>query len=321
MRMLRVVYPLLAAVLLWGCSPQDSRLRGSGTIEAQTVRVSAKTGGEVSQILIDEGSRVEAGDLLARIDSTTLKIRLRQATAGVELAEAQLALLLQGARSEDIRQAEEALTEAEDALRLAADDFARMQALFASGSVTRQQRDEAESRLTAARTRSNSAAAGLDKLQNLARPEEIRAARARLKQAEAAAELLSQEINDCSVRAPSGGYVTQKLVEQGELVSRGLPLFTLADLGTVTLTIYVPEAELARIRLGQTAEVSGDYDPERSLPGKVVYISPLAEFTPKNVQTKEERVKLVFAVKIAVDNPEEYFKPGLPADAVLKEAP
>jgi HlyD family secretion protein len=321
MRTLKAVCALLTGLLLWGCAPRDARLHGSGTIEAQTVRVAAKTGGELLQILVDEGSRVETGDLLARIDSTTLKIRLRQANAGVELAEAQLALLLQGARSEDIRQAEEALTQAEDALRLAADDFARMEALFASGSVTRQQRDEAESRLTAARARSNSAAAGLDKLQNLARPEEIRGARARLKQAEAAAELLAREIEDCSVRAPAGGFITQKLVEQGELVSRGFPLFTLSDLSTVTLTIYVPEAALARVRLGQTAEVSGDYDPERSLPGKVVYISPLAEFTPKNVQTEEERVKLVFAVKIAVDNPEEYFKPGLPADAVLKEAP
>jgi HlyD family secretion protein len=319
MKLPKILCLPLALLCLSACSGSDGRLRGSGTIEAVTVRVAARAGGELLDIPVEEGSYVEAGDLLARIDSTTPDIRLRQARAGVELAEAQLDLVLQGARSEDIRQAEEALTQAEDALRLAQEDFRRMENLLASGSVTRQQHDEAESRLSAARARSNSAAAALRKLENLARPEEVRAARARLKQAEAAVELLEQQVRDCSVRAPSSGYVTQKLAEPGELVAPGTPLFIVADLSRVYLTIYVPEADLARVRLGQAAEVSGDAAPARPLPGRVVYISPLAEFTPKNVQTEEERVRLVFAVKIAVDNPDQTFKPGLPADAVLAE--
>jgi HlyD family secretion protein len=310
---------LFAPLLLLACGQSAGGLRGSGTIEAVTVRVAARTGGEIMEFLVEEGDRVEKGDLLARIDHTRLDIQLRQAEAGVELAEAQLALVLQGARSEDIRQAEETLTQAEDALRLAREDFQRMENLFASGSVTRKQRDEAESRLTAARTRSNSAAAALSKLQNLARPEEIRAGRARLKQAEAALELLKQQIRDADVQAPVAGFVTEKLAEAGELVGPGFPLFVLAELSTVYLTIYVPEGELARVQLNQVAAVSGDADPGRPLEGRVVYISPLAEFTPKNVQTDEERVKLVFAVKIAIENPDQFFKPGLPADAVLAE--
>lgn len=312
---------LLLPLLLLACGKANGGLRGSGTIEAVTVRVAARTGGELVEIPVEEGDRVEKGDLLARTDHTRLDIQLRQAEAGVELVEAQLALVLQGARSEDIRQAEETLTRAEDDLRLAREDFKRMENLFASGSVTRKQRDEAESRLTAARTRSNSAEASLSKLRNLARPEEIRAARARLKQAEAAVELLKQQILEASVRAPRAGFVTEKLAEAGELVSPGFPLFVLSELSTVYLTIYVPEAELARVRLGQAASVSGDADPGKPLEGRVVYISPLAEFTPKNVQTEEERVKLVFAVKIAIENPEMAFKPGLPADAVLSEEP
>jgi HlyD family secretion protein len=321
MKMLRIALLLFSLPLLWACGSKDASLRGSGTIESVTVRVAAKTAGELLEILVEEGSRVEKGDLMARIDHTRVDIQLRQAQAGVELAEAQLALVLQGARGEDIRQAEESLTQAEDTLRLAQEDFQRMETLFAGGSVTRKQRDEAESRLTGARTRSNSAAAALSKLQNLARPEEILAARARLKQSEAAVEMLEQEVLDSSVRAPVPGYVTQQLIETGELAGPGLPLFTISELSRVYLTIYVPEADLARVRLGQAAAVSGDAEEERSLPGRVIYISPLAEFTPKNIQTKEERVKQVFAVKIAVDNPNQFFKPGLPADAVLVEDP
>ena len=167
MKMLKIAALLLLLSLLWACGNGDAGLRGSGTIESVTVRVSAKTAGELLEILVEEGSHVEKGDLMARIDHTRVDIQLRQAQAGVELAEAQLALVLQGARSEDIRQAAEALTQAEDTLRLAQEEFQRMETLFAGGSVTRKQRDEAESRLTGARARSNSAAAALSKLQNL----------------------------------------------------------------------------------------------------------------------------------------------------------
>jgi HlyD family secretion protein len=106
-------------------------------------------------------------------------------------------------------------------------------------------------------------------------------------------------------------------MERGELAAPGMGLFVLTDLRTMKLTIYVPEPDLGKIRLGEQAGISVDSHPRRLFPGTVTYISPIAEFTPRDVQTKDERVKLVYAVRIAVANPEGIFKPGMPADAVL----
>jgi len=123
-------------------------------------------------------------------------------------------------------------------------------------------------------------------------------------------------VRDCAITAPTRGTITLRAVEPGELVGIGTNVVRLTYLDKVKLTIYVNEAELGRIALGEKADVSIDsFDKGRTFPGTVVYISPVAEFTPKNVQTKEERTKLVFAVKMEVANPDGALKPGLPADA------
>jgi multidrug resistance efflux pump len=125
------------------------------------------------------------------------------------------------------------------------------------------------------------------------------------------------ELGRTNLVAPSAGVVLQRLVHEGELAAPGAPLFTLADLDEVTLTVYVPEAELGKVALGQAADVVVDaYD--QSFPGEVSYIASQAEFTPKNVQTQEERVHMVFAVKIRLENPDHLLKPGMPADAVFR---
>ena len=150
------------------------------------------------------------------------------------------------------------------------------------------------------------------------RPEEIVGARARRDGAAAQSELLQKRIRDCTILAPAAGTVTLRAVEPGEFVGMGSNVIRLTALDKVKLTIYVGEAELGRVALGQSADVFIDaFHDKRTFKGIVVYISPSAEFTPKNIQTKEERTKLVFAVKIEVDNPDGALKPGLPADAVL----
>lgn len=315
----------LILVVLAGLSCSANRAKdvisASGTIEAIEVHVASKVTGEVLELAVKEGTRVKPGDRLASIDHATLDIQLRQAEAGVRLAEAQLALLVKGARAEDIRQAEAGLKQAEASLAVAENDARRMRELAKTGSVAPKLGEDAEARLAVASAQRNFAVEALNKVRTLARPEEIRAAEARLAQAQAAADLLGKTIADCTVTAPAGGIVTHKAVEAGELVTAGATVVTLVDLDSVHVMIYITEKELGRVRLGDAAEVKIDAFPDKAFAGTIAYISPEAEFTPKNVQTKEDRVKLVFGVKVEIKNREGLLKPGLPADAVIRVGP
>jgi HlyD family secretion protein len=280
--------------------------------------VAAQIGGRVKELRIDEGSIVRVADTLAVLDSSGPEIQLRQAQAGVDLAQAQLNLLLNGARSEDIAQAEAMVRQAEINWNSAQGDARRADTLFPQGGATRKQKDDADARLAAAEAQLQGAQQGRDKLRQFARPEDIASARARLAQAQAARDLAQRNVNECFVVAPVNGTVTNKVVELGDLAMPGGVIVSLSRLDTVDVMIYVSEKELPNVKLGAAAEVRIDANPRDTFPGKVVYISPTAEFTPKNIQTREDRVKLVFGVKIAIPNPQGMLKPGLPADAAVK---
>jgi len=320
-RMQIIVFAVLAsifAILLLNCGNGDlDVIEASGTIEATEIDISSKVQGEVLYLAVDEGSPVSAGDTIAIIDHETLDIQLAQAEAGVELAGAQLDLLLNGARIEDIRTAEEAVRQAKASLEIAKKDAERMERLLADQSVTQKQRDDAVARLEVTQAAYNSANQTLKKVKNIARPEELAAARAQLKQAEAARDALKKAVRDSHVQSPVSGTVTQTPFETGELVGPGSVLATVNKLDSLDLTIYVTEVELGHVFLNERATVTVDSYPEREFEGSVIYISPEAEFTPKNIQTKEDRVKLVYAVKIRIPNPDHQLKPGMPADAVL----
>ncbi len=314
---------ILIALAGLACSSKAAKgvITASGTIEAIEVDVASKVTGQILELAVDEGARVKAGDLLATVDHATADIQLRQAEAGVRLADAQLALLVKGSRIEDIRQAEAALEQAQATLKVASDDARRMRELVLTGSVTTKQREDADARLTVAEAQAKAASETLSKVRRLARPEEIQAAEARSAQARAAADLLAKTIADCTITAPAGGIVTHKAVEAGELVTPGSTIVTLTELDSVYVMIYVTEMEMGRVRLGDGVEVRIDAFPIKVFPGKVTYISPEAEFTPKNVQTKEDRVKLVFGIKVEIENKDGFLKPGLPADALIRVAP
>ena len=304
---------------LTGCGDgSDGRIEASGTLEATEVRVSAMVPGQIQRIFIREGVDVQAGDTLMVLDQTTLALQWRQARGGVDLAEAQYKLLLNGARPEDLQLAEEALKSAESSFKSANDDYARMKELYAAQSVSRKQFDDAESRFTIAQAQLNSAKQQVQKMQQFARAEDLAAAKARLEQAQAWAGILHKQLDDATILAPVAGTVTHRPVEEGELVGVGTTVATIARLETLNLVIYVNEVDLAKVQVGGGADIVIDAHPDRTFPGKVVYISPLAEFTPKNVQTKEDRTKLVFGVKIEVENGERILKSGMPADAWIR---
>lgn len=293
------------AVLLFSCSERkDNEISASGTIEATDVTVSTKVGGQIVRLYVDEGSAVKVGDTLAVVDPTDYVIQLRQAEANAAALDAQYKLAVRGAREEDIIQAEASF-------RNALEDLRRMEELFAARSITQKQLDDARTRFTIAEQT-------LEKMKRGLRPEEIETARARRDQALAQLEAAKKKLADAYVTAPMEGIITQKAVERGEMVGPGSAIARISHLSKVFLTIYVSEVELGRVKLGQEARVQIDTYPDRHFPGKVIYISPIAEFTPKNVQTKDDRTKLVFGVKIEVENSDGALKPGMPADAVLE---
>ena len=308
-----------AAMTLAGCSDKHAgTIEASGTLEAVEVNVSAKVAGQIQTLFVDEGSIVKSGDTLAILDHATNDIELQQAEAGVDLANAQYQLLVIGTRSEDLRQAEEGLRQSESNYKTAKDDYERIKALYATKSVTKKDLDDAESRYTIAQAMNTSAEQNLQKLRHFARPEDLAAAKARLDQATAAADLLRKQISDAHIIAPVSGTVTHKPVEAGELVSIGTTIATISRLESLNLMIYVGDTELGRVKLGGPADLVIDTYPDKTFPAKVIYISPIAEFTPKNVQTKEDRTKLVFGVKLEVDNKDGILKGGMPVDAYLK---
>ncbi|MGQ9578964.1 MAG: HlyD family secretion protein [Candidatus Aminicenantales bacterium] len=307
-------------ILTPGCrkAAEDNLIRVTGTIESRTARISPRVSGRVLRVLVEEGQTVQPGQPLVELDHEYLDLQLKQAEAAAAAARAQLELLKRGARREDIIQAEQQLKQAAINLEQARNDAGRFRRLYEQGSITQKQKEEAENRLALAEAQYNQTLEALKKIKSLTRPEEIEAAEARLQQAEAAAELIKKNIEDSIIICPVEGVVTEKVVEPGELVNSGATLVTISCLDPVYLWVYVTAEELGRVRLGGRAEVMIDSFPGKSFEGKIVYLSPEAEFTPKNIQTREDRVKLVFAVKIELPNPEGQLKPGLPAGAIIK---
>jgi HlyD family secretion protein len=318
--MKRIVLPLILFSFLFascGDKKDTNIITASGTIESVNVTVSSKLAGQVKLIAVKEGDKVKKGDLLVEIDHELLDIQLRQAEANIEGANAQLKLLISGARKEDIRSAQELVTQAKTNLEQASADRDRMKALYETNTVTKKQYDDAVSRYEITLAQYNSSKENLQKVKNIARPEEIENARANVKRNVASADLLKQNIEDCKIYAPSDGIISKKFVEEGEIVSPSSSLLKISDLQTVNLVIYVLETELAKVKLGQKADIKIDTYKDKNYEGKIIFISPEAEFTPKNIQTQDERTKMVFAVKIEINNPQFELKPGMPADAKI----
>jgi len=318
--MKKTQFLLIPLILLsFNCSNNNdgSFIEASGVIEANSVLLSAKSVGEISSICFEEGSKIKAGDTLLIIDSENLRYQLKQTEGGTLIAQSQLSLLQNGVRKEDIIQAEMMLKQTEVAFEQAKRDFERMDNLFRTNSITKKQLDDANDKLSIASSQFNSANENLKKLKHLARPEEIKQAEGRLQQTLASEELLKKSIRDCYIISPINGFITKMFVRKGETVSMMSSIAKVVDLRVVDLTIYVSESELGLVKLGQTAKIKNDTYPEKEYNGKIIYISPEAEFTPKNIQTKDERTKLVFAVKLRVDNPDFDLKVGMPADAKI----
>lgn len=307
----------LVTVAAAGCR-QDADptvLTASGHVEATDVNVSTKLGGTLEWFPVEEGDRLEAGQELGRFETVDQELALAAARAERDLADAQLRLARAGFRKEEVGEAEAQAARAEVELAAAERELKRFQGLLDAGSGTEKSRDDARTQRDAAARALEAARERLRKLQAGFRREEIDAARARLAATEAGIAQIEQRIADATIRSPSAGVVTEKLAEQGEILAPGTALALVTDLDDARLVAYVGERDLGRLRLDQEVRVTTDDGQSR--PGRIVWISPRAEFTPKNVQTRDERVKLVYKVKIALDNRDGLYKPGMPAEVVV----
>ncbi|MEN8192195.1 MAG: efflux RND transporter periplasmic adaptor subunit [Bacteroidota bacterium] len=309
----------LLIALIIGCSDNNDSdlIEKSGTIETTNIIISSQVTGTIVQINVQEGETIKEGDTLGVVDHEKLGLQLEQAEASLQAATAQLKILKRGAREEDKKQADEVLKQAELNLTQATKNKERMEKLFSSHAITEKQHDDAITAYEVALSKYNTAKHNVRKIKS-ARPEEIERAEANVKKSETTINLIKKSIDDCHIISPISGQVVNGFVEIGESASYMSSLFKISNLNVAELKIYVTEKELALVKHGQSAKVSIDAFDDKNFEGKVVFISPEAEFTPKNIQTKDERTKLVFAVKIKIDNPDHFLKPGMPADVEIE---
>ena len=317
MKRIKLFAILFITIVIISCNDGNTaNLEYSGTIESTDLMVSSQLPGKIESLFFDEGDLVRKGDTLAIIEHEKLNLQLEQAEAKKRGILSQLKMLKGGARKEDRKLANELLTQAEANYKVAKINKDRMTKLFESESITQKQYDDAKLSYDVALSRYNSAKQNVLKSKS-ARPEQIEQLVANLDQSEAAISLIEKNISDCYVTAPISGQIVNRFVEKSEIVSFLSSLFKIIDLTDSELTIYVNEVDLAYIQLKQSVSINIDAYTDKSFSGYISFISPEAEFTPKNIQTKDERTKLVFAVKVKIDNPDRILKPGMPADAVI----
>lgn len=279
---------------LSGCGrDHPNEFIASGIIEGTAVKVAAQTGGKILQIHFDEGDDIKQGQTIALIDTEKLSYQLEQIQAGLEEVEVQRQInqnTLDKAKSDDEHLEKK---------------YKRYQKLYKQNSVSEQILDDLEQAYEAAKTQ----------LENV--QQNLMVIESRRKGLNAQRKLLDRQINDATVTAPLSGTVTTKYFQVGETIAPGFALVEIIDLSKMWTKVYVSELLLPRIKLDQEAEVRID-GTEQTLTGKVSWISPKAEFTPKNILTEESRTSLVYAVKVNVDNPEQILKHGMPVEVALK---
>jgi multidrug resistance efflux pump len=349
---------LAAAALATHWFRRDSALQGSGTVEARDVRVGSKIGGRIDKVLVREGDRVQAGQVLITFDDRELQAALQQSQAAAqkaqrgyrpeEIAEARAAAAQakaeyeqrrNGYRKEDIAAAQADLDRAKaDEVRTHL-DFDRYEALAKKDLVSKQQRDTAEAAWRMAVATRENAQHKLDELQHGYRPEEIASTLAHYQEAQATLEKLESgnrredvdlakaaysydeaRFRERQVVAPYAATVEVLDVRPGDLIAPNTPVATLLEADQIYIRIYIPETQIGLVKIGQAAEVRVDSFPKKVFEGEVEQINQQAEFLPRNVQTRDERVHQVFGVKVRIKDPSGRILAGMAADVKLKAA-
>jgi HlyD family secretion protein len=335
---LRIIIPLLVLVVIalvlfnsFKDSGDASALRISGNIEVTEAQMSFRIPGRLEARLVDEGDAVRSGQPLARLEKTDQKIAVTRAEADLSYAESVLAELNAGSRSQEIEAARAEYDKALAAeksvavnLAQAETDYQRYAALLREGGVSRRMYETYATQLKTAKnardeagSRVRIAAEQLDLRRSGPRREAIDQAGAKVKVAVEVLNQARQQLAYTDLTSPLDGVVLSTSAEAGEYLNPATPVLTLGRIAQPWLRAYINERDLGRIQLQQKVSVTTDSFPGKVYAGRISFISSQAEFTPKSVQTFEERVKLMYRVKIDLENPAGELKPGMPADAVI----
>jgi HlyD family secretion protein len=322
----------------------EGLIQANGRIEGDRVSVAGKFPGRIAELLVREGDSVTPGQVLATFDDAQAKARVMQARAAVaalaaqlRAAETSLEVLKQDVQlgiaiaGAGVDNANAVLDKATAAKQQAAHDARRYRELLASDTIDKHRSEIANLAASASGSEQEAAGTGLTRAEKQldqaelgdervrAKNDELAALAAQLAQGHAVLTEAESVLDDMTLHAPSGGVITTRVRDKGEVVAAGSPLFDLVDLDRLYLKVYVPESQIGMLRLSLPALVYTDAFPDKPFPATARYIASRAEFTPKEVQTPDERVKLVYAVKLYLDeNPDHSLTPGLPADAVIR---
>jgi HlyD family secretion protein len=302
MKTLRPVLALtLAAAAACRPAADDTLLVLNGRIEAPSVELAPKVMGRVAAIAVREGDRVKAGDVLVRLDLGDTALVVERDRRAVEAAEARVRDLEAGSRRAEIRAAEAEVADRRAALALAEAEAARQVLLRSKKAGTQRDLDRAQAELARARAALAASEQRLVLLEEGFRRQQTRQARAELERARAVLGQSEILVREAEIRAPADGVVLHRLAEPGQLVGPGQPAITLAFADRLYVRTFVPEPRLGHVRPGLAVDVRVDAFPDRTFRARVTEIAPDAEFTPKPVETREERVNLVYAAKVDLD--------------------
>jgi HlyD family secretion protein len=293
-------------------SDQAAVILVSGNIEAHQSILGFKTvQSRIVELPFNEGQWVKAGTLISRVDDSDYRQQVMMAEAALEVQRRQLA-----AAEQNLAAAKKTVEADEADLELAKIQFSRADDLMKKGAGTIEARDQ-----TNAALKRSSASLERDQALEKSTERQVELARANVHSAKEALKLAQIVLDYATLTAPFDGVITVRQAELGEIMVPGTPVVTLADLDHVWLRAYINETDLGKARLDQAAVVKTDTYPGRIYKGRVSFISPAAEFTPKSVETHAERVTLVYRIKIDIDNPTHELVPGMPADAILDALP
>ena len=304
----------------WGLvAAKPTTLMLYGNVDIRQVELGFRVAGRIAEMQFEEGDPVRKGSLLARLDDRPFLDSVDVAAADVAQREADLKKMTAGSRPQEIAQARATVVEREATLANANHLVERRQALVRDGVVSKQAyddaiaaRDEARARLQAARETLKLVTAGF-------RDEDIEAARAVLASAQARLESAKTSLSDTQLYAPDNGIILSRVREPGAIVAAGATAYTLSLVDPVWIRAYVAEHNLGRVAPGTKVEVITDSDPARPYEGQIGFVSPVAEFTPKTVETADLRSDLVYRVRITVANPDQRLRQGMPVTVRLPE--
>lgn len=312
-----LVLAALAGVGYWSSrsmrkEPEKSLLL-YGNVNIRQVQLAFQESGRLEKLYVEEGDRVREGTLLAEIDAVRYRAGLQKARAELSEQEQVLNRLLAGSRPQEIAKARADVRAWEAKLADAEVTLKRLRQLVRERATSQQKVDDADTAYKAAQEGLEAARQALDLALIGPREEDIAAARAKLQAAEATVTLAEKEMADTRLYAPADAVVRDRIMEPGDMAFPGTPVLTLAGTNPLWIRVYVPEPDLGKITLGMKAGITTDSYPDKTYPGWVGYISPTAEFTPKNVETEALRTRLVYQARIFVCNPENELRLGMPA--------